>query len=98
MLRRQQKSYSNKTLLKSLWNKTAKTSPSRIYLYKSLKRGIYTDKPVKRGIYTDKSLIYNQIQFISPALPCYIIKPSPDFQFVNMQQGCKLNKGCSIIQ
>ena len=29
----------------------------RIYLYKSLKRGIYTDKSLKRGIYTDKSLI-----------------------------------------
>ena len=37
---------------------------------------------LKRGIYTDKSLIYNAIQFISPALPCYIIKPSPDFQLV----------------
>ena len=29
----------------------------RIYLYKSLRRGIYTDKSLKRGIYTDKSLI-----------------------------------------
>ena len=41
-----------------------------------------------------KSLIYNQIQFISRALPCYIIKPSLDFQIVNIRQGCKLNKGC----
>ena len=50
-------------------------------------------KSLKRRIYTNKSLIYNQIQFLSPALPCYIIKPCPDFQFVNIQQGCKLNKG-----
>ena len=76
MLRRQQKSYTNKTLLKSLWNNTAKTSPSGIYLYKSLKRGIYQ---------TCSSLLV-------------IIKPTPDFQFVNIQQGCKLNKGCSITK
>ena len=44
--------------------------------------GIYLYKSLKRGIYTDKSLIYNAIQFISPALPCYIIKLSPDFQLV----------------
>ena len=59
-----------------------------IYTDKSLKRGIYTDKSLKRGIHTDKSFIYNQIQFISHSLPCYIIKPSPDFQFVDIQQGC----------
>ena len=52
------------------------------------KKDRYTDKSLKQGIYTNKSLIYNQSQFISPALPRYIIKPSPDFQFVNIQQGC----------
>ena len=49
-------------------------------------------------MYLYKSFIYNQIKFISPALPCYIIKPSPDFHFVNIQQGCKLNKGCWITK
>ena len=66
--------------------------------YNFLKRGIYTDKSLKQCFFTYKSLIYNQIQFISPALPCYIIKPSPDFQFVNIQQGCNLNKGCWITK
>ena len=61
---------------------------------KSFASGIYLYKSLKRGICTDKSLIYNQIQFISAALPCYIIKPSSDFQLVNIQRGYKLNKGC----
>ena len=63
---------------------------------KSFASGIYLCNSLKRGIYTNKFLIQNQIQFISAALPCYIIKPSPDFQLVNIQQGCKLNKGCWI--
>ena len=37
-----------------------------------------------RDLYRYFPCIHNKefIQFISPAFPCYIIKPSPDFQLV----------------
>ena len=50
--------------------------------------GFVCIKSLSRGIYTDKFLFNSLwIQFISLALPCYVIKPCPDFQFVEYSRG-----------